>query len=128
MTGTVVIDANAILRYLLDDHIEHSQQARQIFARLRTGELRGFVPEGVIIECVYVLLKVYSVPKKEIAEKLGGLLAYRGVFADHESVLLEGLQLFHRKNVGIVDAIVHLTAEERGWSVCSFDKDLQRIR
>jgi predicted nucleic-acid-binding protein len=128
MTSTVVIDANAILRYLLDDHAEHSQQARQIFARLRTGELRGFVTEGVLIECVYVLLKVYSVPKKEIAENLRGLLAYRGVFADHESVMLEGLQLFYEKNVDIVDAIVHLTAEERGWGVCSFDKDLQKLR
>ena len=128
MTSTLVIDANAILRYLLDDHAEHSEQARQVLAQLKTGDLRGLVPEGVLIECVYVLLKVYSVPKKEIAEKLRGLLAYRGVLSDHEAVLLESLRLFHEKNVDIVDAIVHVTAEQRGWRAFSFDKDLQRLR
>ncbi len=127
MTSTVVIDANAVLRYLLDDHADHSEQARQVFARLRTGELRGLMTEGVLIECVYVLLKVYSVPRAEIAETLSGLFAYRGLFADQEEVLREGLRLFSGRNVDIVDAIVHVTAQQRGWEVFSFDKDFGRL-
>ena len=128
MTSTVVVDANVILRYLLADHEEHSEYARQVFTRLRTGEQHGFIPEGVLVECVYVLLKVYAVPRREIAEKLSGLLAYRGMLADHKQLLLESLRLFHEKNIDIVDAIVHFIAEQRGWVVCSFDRDLQRLR
>ncbi len=49
-----VVDANIILRYLLEDHPEMSIQAADI---LEKEEI--FVPTEVIAEVVYVLEKVY---------------------------------------------------------------------
>ena len=127
MRNTAVLDANVILRYLLDDHPEHSPVARELLGQVRTGDRLAYVPEGVLVECVFVLLKVYAVPRPEVADKLRGVLSFRGVLADNRDLLLESLRLFDEKNVDIVDAIVHVTAQRRGWEAVSFDKDLTKL-
>lgn len=57
MTVPRVTDANVILRYLLADHPEFSPQAAEFFEQVRRGEATAFIPEGVLVECVYVLMK-----------------------------------------------------------------------
>jgi predicted nucleic-acid-binding protein len=123
-----VIDANVILRYLLADHPEHFQLATDFMEQVQSGETKAFIPEGVIVECVYVLLKFYGVPRTEIVASLTGLLHYKGVINDNKSILASGLQLFQERKVDIVDAIIYAISLERGWPIFSFDKDLQKLR
>ena len=63
------IDANAILRYMLNDNIE---MAAKVCALLDNA--RVTVRHEVIAEVVYVLNKVYLLPRNEIAE---GIKAFR---------------------------------------------------
>ena len=127
MKNTFVVDANVILRYLLADHPEHFRQAAQFMGRVKTGEVAAFIPEGVLVECVYVLLKFYKVPRAEIAENLETIMNYKGIVNENRSVLITGLQLFQEKNVDMVDAIVYAISKERGWTTFTFDKDLVRL-
>jgi predicted nucleic-acid-binding protein len=127
MKNIFVIDANVILRYLLQDHLEHFQKAYEILEQVKTGQIGAYVPEGVLVECVYVLLKVYRVPRNEIATSLSGILHYAGIINENRPILIESLKLFRDNNVDIVDAIVFATAERKGWTVFSFDKDLKKL-
>lgn len=127
MTSTYVIDANVILRYLLQDHAEHFERASSFMVKLRAGDVMAYIPEGVLVECVYVLLKVYGVPREETADKLSGVLSFRGVVDENRKILLNSLRSFAEKNVDIVDAIVHTTAAERHWEPFSSDKDIEKL-
>lgn len=127
MKNTYVVDANVVLRYLLADHEEHSQLATEFMSAVKTGAQRIYVPESVLAECVYVLIKVYKVPRAEAAEQLIGLLSYKGVMDDTGKLLRDALRLFIDKNVDIVDAIVFTTAQAKHWDVFSFDKDIKRL-
>ena len=60
MRNIRVVDANVILRFLLADEPAHFDQARAFMAQVKTGEAGAYIPEGVLVECVYVLLKVYQ--------------------------------------------------------------------
>ncbi len=60
----ILIDANIILRYLLNDHPQLSQQAAQIIDNQSVS-----APIEVICEVVYVLYKVYQIPKKKFNNK-----------------------------------------------------------
>ena len=128
MKNIVVIDANVILRYLLQDHPAHFERACQVFEEIKQGQLGGYIPEGVLVECVYVLLKVYKVPKQEIVTTLTNLLYYKGIIDENRELLIDSLILFGQVNVDIVDAIVVTTARARGWSVFSFDQDLRKLQ
>jgi predicted nucleic-acid-binding protein len=64
-----VVDANIILRYLLDDHAELSPKAAEILEHQTVN-----LPIEVACEVVYVLQKVYAVDRKEIRQQLGNLV------------------------------------------------------
>jgi predicted nucleic-acid-binding protein len=128
MKNIVVIDAKVILRYLLQDHPAHVERACQVFEEIKQGQLGGYIPEGVLVECVYVLLKVYKVPKQEIVTTLTNLLYYKGIIDENRELLIDRLTLFGPINVDIVDAMVMTTARARGWSVFSFDHDLRKLQ
>ena len=57
-----VVDANVILRYILDDHAELSPKAAEILEQQQTVTLTL----EVACEVVFVLQKVYAVDRKEI--------------------------------------------------------------
>jgi predicted nucleic-acid-binding protein len=120
-------DTNVILRYLLEDHPVLSARAAGFFAAVRTGEQRALVSEGVIVECIHMLTKVYRVPRREAATSLMGLLNYRGVANPDRIELFEGLLLYARGKLDIVDAIIVARAARRRIPPFSFDKELMRV-
>ena len=125
--NTSVVDANAIVRYLLADNAEQFARAKSFFERVRKGTQPAYIPESVVAETVYVLSKVYGVGRKEIAEKLSALLDYRGISEENRTILRTALSLFRDRNVDFVDALVAATARARGWRTFSFDRDLERL-
>jgi len=80
-----------ILRYLLRDDEPLFQKASEILEKVRTGEEKVVILESVLTECVYVLLKVYGVERSTIAEKLTGLLYYKGVANPERKDLIDSL-------------------------------------
>ena len=61
----VLIDANVVLRYLLDDHLELSAKAAKIIE-----EKDVLLPMEAACEVVYVLQKVYKVDREQIQQYL----------------------------------------------------------
>ena len=75
----VLLDANAILRYLLHDNEEMAERTKSAI------EYGAFLLPEVLAEVIYVLSGVYSVPRREITEKL--LIFLVEVDCDHPAVL-----------------------------------------
>lgn len=65
------IDANFILRYLLKDNQKQFQEAKDIIDNHDV-----FIPDFILAEVVYVLEKVYSVPRAAIKSTLESLIQY----------------------------------------------------
>jgi predicted nucleic-acid-binding protein len=59
-----VVDANIILRYVLDDHAELSPKAAEIIEQNIV-----ILPMEAACEVVYVLQKVYAVERKDIQQQ-----------------------------------------------------------
>ena len=123
-----VIDTNVIIRYLLADHKDFFEQARSFMEEVKVGRKKALILESVITECVYVLLKVYKVPKREVAEKLAGILEYKGIVNPDKERLVRALFLFGKENVDIVDAIVFIFGKTgKNMEIFSFDKDFEKL-
>jgi predicted nucleic acid-binding protein len=67
------------------------------------------------------------VTRGEIADKLLGLMSYRGIRAHTPQVLMDALRTFREHKVDIVDAIVVATARRNGWEAVSFDSDIRKL-
>lgn len=120
-------DTNVILRYLLEDEPQLYKKASDFFEKIRIGEEKAIILEGVLVECIYMLTKFYKVPKDITVDKLKALLQYKGVVNDDKKELIEAMSIFAEKNIDIVDSILCTKAKSHNNSVFTFDERLRKI-
>ncbi len=116
------IDANVVLRYLLDDHEQLSEKAAEMIDNEQV-----FLSFEVICEIVYVLTGVYDTPRPEIAATLKDFLQAGNIATNDQSVISTALDLFAQRNVDFVDAILCAYHKHNGDSILSFDKKIVTI-
>ena len=122
-----LVDANVILRYLLRDDESLFQKALEVLEKVRTGEEKVVVLESVLTECVYVLLKIYRVNRSTIAEKLGGLLYYKGVVNPDKQDLIDSINLFGQTHLSFVDCLLCAKSKNNAMPLVTFDAELINI-
>jgi predicted nucleic-acid-binding protein len=122
-----LIDANVVLRYLLQDDDALFKKASALLEKIKVGDEAVVIPESVLAECVYVLLKVYKIDRQIISEKLKGLFTYKGIVNPDKKDLIDSIILFGQTQLSIVDCIVCAKSINNGMSLFTFDDDLRNI-
>ena len=125
--GRRLPDTNVVVRYLVKDDIELYKQAKTFFDKVKTGEESALILESVVAECVYVLTKIYKVPKEKTADSLKNLLRYRGIINEDRADLIKALTTFAERSMDIVDCILYVKAKDLETSLFSFDEDLNKL-
>ncbi len=115
-----IIDANYLLRYLLNDNAEQNAIATEIIENKQIVLL-----SEVIAEVCYVLEKVYSVSKIEISDLMIELLNYKNIIAD-KPLLLKALKVYGEKNIDFVDSILIAYNYCYKVNIFTFDKKINR--
>lgn len=119
-----IIDANVILRYLLNDIEELAVKADEILGQ---GQEQVFIPNEVIAEVVYVLEKVYRVKHDAIYQVMDSLLGCDSVVVLDYVVLIKALKTYATIKIDFVDAVLYAYRVTRGYSVITFDKKLAKL-
>lgn len=115
-----VCDANVVLRYLLQDNEILSEKAILIIENKDV-----FVTTEVIVEIIYVLNKVYQMPRELIANKLVILLNDGLIFHQQLACILEAIAIYRDTKLDFVDCVLISYAQNFGYQIESFDKKLQ---
>ena len=113
------VDANYILRYLLNDNIEMANIAEQLFLTTQV-----FIANEILAEVVYVLLGVYKIAKIDIADKLIDLISADTILTDNKAIIIEALTIFKNQNLDFVDCL--LCSYSQIDEIKSFDNKLNR--
>ncbi len=115
------VDANIVLRYVLNDHPQLSRRAADILE-----EQTVVMPTEVVCEVVYVLQKVYHISRQEIHIKLSGLAAESLITFEKTAISEHALQTYSTGSLDIVDAYLlayHAVDQDQ---VLTFDEKLQK--
>ena len=111
-----LIDTNIILRYLLEDN---EQQAEKAVTEIMNGAV---TTAEVIAEVVYVLSRVYKIPRDEVSWMIHRLLM--DVKVENLRSLRYALGLFNQTNLDFVDCLLVAYHKVLGVDILSFDKKL----
>lgn len=114
-----IADANIILRYLLKDNEEFYCRAAQIIE-----ENNIYLPFEVIAEIVYVLEKVYKVPRIKINSALVSLFSYENIDTIDKDIIVQSLNLYSTTSLDFVDTLLIGYNKVRKYKIFSFDKKL----
>ncbi|WP_289143067.1 PIN domain-containing protein [uncultured Brevibacillus sp.] len=129
MRKQLLIDTNIIIRFLTNDHPEHSPKALELIKLAVEGKVTLYLDQLVVAESVWVLSKVYSFPRDVISDKLSQLVEFEGIHSPDKNVILLALDMFARHNVDYADALLAARAETLGDTVVvTFNtKDFNRL-
>jgi predicted nucleic-acid-binding protein len=116
-----LVDANIVLRYVLNDHPQLSQDAADVLEHQTVT-----APAEVVCEIVYVLQKVYHISREEIHRKLSDLLAESLIAVEKPAIVHHALQTYATSSLDIVDAFLGAYHVVEQHQVFTFDEKLQK--
>ncbi len=121
MKNMVIVDANIVLRYLLDDHPVLSPKAADILEQHSVT-----LPIEAACEVVYVLQKVYKVDRQEIHHRLCALVNQQLVRVEKRDVFLKALACYSTTVFDFVDTLLWAYHAVEQYEVLTFDENLQK--
>jgi len=117
-----IVDTNALISYVTDRNPDQQRKIARIFQE--AAKLRGVIlcPQNVLTEFIFVLDKVYGVPKNEIQMMAKDFLAMPGVELVHEVDFTTVFDFWPEAISDFGDAIVaSLGSLYQGSSILTFD-------
>ena len=130
MTGTpkmYLCDTNVIVRYLLGETTDQARIAMDLLDQTPSGQVKVMVLEAVFVETIFVLSKVYKVPRLELSQTMSNFLQYRGIINEAKSIWLRALEIYAMSNLHIVDCLLVTKAKQSEIQLVTFDKQLAKM-
>ena len=125
---TNLVDTNVIIRYLVENPDRVQNKFKGVFTffpRVERGEIKIVLCELVLFEAFFVLTKLYKVPHKEAADKLSGIVSYKGISMLDKPLVLSCLKILQTERIDLVDAYLLAIAKKKNIKqIYSFDRDL----
>ena len=122
MKNIPLVDANIVLRYLLNDDAKLSPQAKAIIDQDVTQ-----LPIEALCEVVFVLTRVYNVPRENIRDSLENFFKQTDTILPNREAVLAGIHFFAETKLDFVDCILAGYCRAENAQVKTFDHALQRL-
>lgn len=119
MISMISLDTNLVLRFLLNDLPEQAKKVENLVLNNQV-----YVTEVVIIETVYVLEKIFQIPRQDIARLVGDFFNFPNL-ATNRDFLPEVISLYRdHPALSVVDCYVAIESTTRDNQLATFDKRL----
>ena len=127
MTG---LDTSVLVRYLVQDDAAQSALATALIEQELSERAPGFVSVVALVECCWVLKRLYQASGAEIRSTVGDLLDIRQLVIEQRSLVAAALaRLGPGSGAGDnADALIYEIAARSGCDrVVTFDRSVERL-
>ena len=125
-----LVDTNVIIRFLVEDPDKIQRKFKGVFTffpKVERGEIMVELCELVLFEAFFVLTRLYEVPQSEAAEKLSGIVSFKGVLMVDKPLILSCLRILQKEKIDLVDAYLLAISKKKNIKrIYSFDQDLNK--
>jgi len=123
-----LLDANVLVRFLVQDDPKQSSAATALFEKAERREVLLHLDALVVAETVYVLIGRYGRSRTEVVNVLLALIQNAGIETMEEESLTDALHRFAAFNVDFSDAWLASRSAQLHRPVASFDRDLDKFK
>ncbi len=118
-----VIDTNALISFVTDRNLEQQQKIAQLFEAAAHVKAVIYCHQHVLTEFIYVLDKIYHIPKDQIARMIKDLIEMPGIEVVQEVDFNAILSWWPESIPNFGDALVAAVGKARSGSVVvTFDQ------
>ena len=123
----LIVDTNVLLRFLLDDVPEQADEVSRVFVKARAGDLRVFIPQIVVFEVVFNLVKLYEFDKDKVIDALNIIFNTQHFLIQDKDVFNLALALFKTNNISFADCFIAGYVTFKKGNLFTFDKVLKKL-
>lgn len=129
MQPDALLDANILLRQVMQDHPDHSPRATRLIAAIEQGERAVHLADTVVFEAVFTLEKTYRVSRPNIHRGLQRILDLPGIVLPGKRIYTDVFDLWLREPALSFADCYHLclTRQLGLPAILSFDRKLNRL-
>lgn len=122
------LDANAIVRYLTQDHPAQSRSATRIIEQQLTPEQPGFICVVTMVETVQVLGRAYRLTAKYVAAAVERMLQTDVLLIEHEQEVFTAMVALREGRGSFADALIAALDTKAGCQhTLTFDRKALRL-
>lgn len=124
---TIGIDANIIIRFLLNDDSVLFQLAKSIFLKAQNGELKIYLDEVIIAEVVWTLSSYYKIEKVALVDRLEKLISQDWIINTKKKEILKTFHMFRSRNLSYIDCWIATVCTSLSIKLETFDAKLRKL-
>ena len=122
------LDTNVVVRYLIQDDLQQSRRATQIFNHQLTTTQPGFLSVVTMVEVVWVLDRAYGLATQEIAAALERMLQTDVLMIENEQEVFTAMVALKQGRGSFADALIaELGARVGCTRTLTFDHKVVRL-
>ena len=123
------VDTNVLIRFLVKDDEQQAETIYRIFKQAESDKESLFVPLLVVLETIWVLESVYTIPRQEILDSINELLLMPILEFEAQSAVLSFVSSALETNIDLSDILIAHSARFSGCEcVLTFDKQASNFR
>jgi len=126
----MLTDANVFLRFLRNDHPQHSPAAKKLIEEAAASRVILQVPEIVVADIFYTLTApMMKIPRALAARQLAALLQQPGIDVENRNRVFSILALCESRDVDYGDAALMVAAHgaTQKLPILTYDKDFTGV-
>ena len=129
MALPLFLDTNVIARHVFGDNPIQSPKATAFFQRIEQGEVEARITDTVILETIYVLQRLYHVPRTDIRDAINGVLKLPGIRLANKQRVRQALDLYvNTPTLSWADSFHAVLTQRLGLpGIVSFDRGFDRV-
>jgi len=116
----LLIDANAVLRFILQDNDEMADKVEDIL-----NSEKVTVRNEILAEVIYVLEKVYKYSRQQIHSAIVGFLDMPNVNPENKPVMDLAIKTYGETKLDFADTLLYAYHVIKGDRIITFDKKLR---
>jgi predicted nucleic-acid-binding protein len=124
----LLLDADVLVRFLVQDEPRQSAAATALFEKAERHEAILHLDGLTVAETVYVLIGRYGRRRSDVVNVLLAIIQNAGVETAQREIVTDALQRFGAMNVDFPDAWLAARAAQLGHQVASFDRDFDKFK
>jgi predicted nucleic-acid-binding protein len=116
------------VRIIACDNEEMFAQANTRLQEVEDWKYQGVITPMILLEIIYVLKKVYKMPKDSIIASLWNILWIKNIVLEEGDILFTALWIFKEKSLDFADCYLLAKNKKKKYSwILTFDKKIQKI-
>lgn len=126
ISKTYNLDANIVLRFLVQDDPILFTKAKKYFVDAALGKHSIYLDSVTVAEIIWVLSSFYRYNRTEISQKLLRIVERPWLASDRRDLIIEALNFYSTHNLSYIDCWLYCLSHNKNYSLVTFDAKLAK--